>query len=351
MSAVATHPGPPARPAPLVIGVVGCALLVGLGIFMPRSALQGWLIAFVIVGGLPLGALALVCVARLTGGHWAVAASPVLVRAVAATPLFGVAFLPILAGAGLIFPWAWYGGAAGKDVAELYLNTGFFALRGGLALIGLSVVSVLLMQGSGGRLLGALGLIFYAVATDFVAVDWILSLEPRFSSSAFGAEIAIQQIMSALALSLMLPAAGGENDARDLAGLTLAAALGVLYMEIMSLIINWYGDQPDSARWYLERVAGVWLWVALGALAFGALAPIVALLFAKVRASPGALGIVGASILVGVMLHDIWLMAPSAAPAAAPAAVVGVAAIGALALAFSSWLWRWLSPRGQSDGD
>lgn len=351
MSAVATQRRPPAQSGPLVVGGVGCALLVGWGIFMPRSALQGWLIAFVIVAGLPLGALALVCIARLTGGHWAVAASPVLVRAVAATPLFCVAFLPILAGVGLIFPWAWNGGAAGKEVAEFYLNPGFFALRGGLTLIGLSVISVLLMQGSGGRLLAALGLVFYAVATDFVAVDWMLSLEPRFSSSAFGAEMAIQQIMSALALSLALPAARDEQDARDLAGLTLAAALGVLYMEVMSLIINWYGDQPDGAKWYLERVAGVWLWIALGALAFGALAPIAALLFEKVRTSPGALRIVGASILLGVALHDVWLMAPSAAPAAAPAAVVGVAAIGALALAFSAWLRTWLPPRGQRDGD
>ena len=91
----------------------------------------------------------------------------------------------------------------------------------------------------------------------------------------------------------------GRTYARDLAGLTLAAALGVLYMEAMSLIVNWYGDQPDRAAWYLDRVAGLWLWLALGALVFGAIAPIVALLFNEVRRSPGALRIVGASILAG----------------------------------------------------
>ena len=349
MSAVATRTGPPGRPTPIVIGAVGCALLAAWGMLMPRGVLQGWLIGFVIVGGAPLGALALVCVARLTGGRWALTESPLLSRTVAATPLLCLIFLPVLAGAGVIFPWARNAGAVGSDVAQFYLNTGFFALRGGVTLIGLSVVSVLLVQGRGGRLLAALGLVFYAIATDFVAVDWMLSLEPRFSSSAFGAEMAIQQILCAFALLLVLPPPQGEGDARDLAGLTLAAALGVLYMEIMSLIINWYGDQPDRAQWYLDRVAGIWVWLALGALSFGAVAPIGALLFTRVRGSPGALRIVGASVLLGVALHDLWLMAPNAAPAALPAAVLGTGAIAALAIGFSSWLRTRLSPGGRRD--
>lgn len=351
MSAVATSIRPPIRPAPIIIGVVGCALLAAWGIFASRGVLQGWLIAFVIIGGAPLGALALLCVARLTGGRWAVAASPRLFCAVAATPLLCLAFLPVLSGAGLIFPWALDAGAAGKNVAQWYLNTGFFALRGAAALVGLSVVSVLLMLGRGGRLLAALGLVLYAVAVDFTSIDWMLSLTPRFSSSAFGAEIAIQQILSAFALTLVLPISRREDIARDLAGLTLAAALGVLYMEAMSLIVNWYGDQPDRAAWYLERVAGLWLWLALGALVFGAIAPIVALLFNEVRRSPGALRIVGASILLGVALHDIWLMAPDAAPAAAPAALLALVAIAALSLAFSSWLRIRLAQREPRDGD
>jgi hypothetical protein len=351
MSAVATRIGPPIRPAPVVVGAIGCALLAAWGIFMPRAVLQGWLIGFVVVGGVPLGAVALMCVARLTGGRWAVAARPVLFRAAAATPLIGLAFLPVLSGAGLIFPWASHPDAAGKDVSPLYLNTGFFALRGGLALIGLSVVAVLLLRGRGGRLLAALGLVFYAVAVDFVSVDWMLSLAPRFSSSAFGAEMAIQQILTALALLLVCPAARSEGEARDLAGLTLAAALGVLYMETMSLIINWYGDQPDRAAWYLDRVAGVWLWLALGALVFGAVGPIAALLFARVRASPAALRIVGASLLSGVALHDLWLIAPSGARAAAPAAVLGIVAIASLAVAFSTWLETRLAWGRRGDGD
>lgn len=187
MSVVATPIRPPVRPASLLAGAIGCVLLAGWGLFMPRGVLQGWLIAFVIAGGPPLGAVALVCKARLTGGRWALAKSALLSRAIAATPLVGLTFLPVLLGIGLIFPWVRNSDAPGKDVAEYYLNTDFFALRGGLALIGLSVVALLLTSGRGRRLLAAVGLVFYAVAIDVTSFDWMLSLEPRFSSSAFGA--------------------------------------------------------------------------------------------------------------------------------------------------------------------
>jgi hypothetical protein len=63
------------------------------------------------------------------------------------------------------------------------------------------------------------------------------------------------------------------------------------------------------------------------------------------------LRIVGASILLGVALHDLWLMAPDAAPAAAPAALLALVAIAGLSLAFSSWLRMRLAQREPRDGD
>ena len=92
------------------------------------------------------------------------------------------------------------------------------------------------------------------------------------------------------------------------------------------------------------------LWLGLAALVFIALGPIVALLFDRVRRSAAASRLVGASILLGVALHDVWLMAPDAAPAAAPAALLALAAIVALALGFSSRLQARLAKREAVDG-
>jgi hypothetical protein len=341
---------PPGATTIAIVGAGACALLAACGALAPRGVLPGWLIAFVVAGQLPFGALALLCTARLTGGRWARAANPTLLRVAAATPLLWLAFAPVVLGAAAAFPWAANQASAARDVGPLYLNVAFFALRGSAALIGLSALALLLMRGRGGRLLAAVGLVFYAIAVDFTSIDWILSLSPRFSSSAFGAEMAIRQILAALALLLLLPASRREDIGRDLAGLTLAAALGALYLEAMSLIVVWYGDQPDGAAWYLDRVAGGWLWLALAALLLGALAPILALLFAAARNSPQVLRFIGASILLGVALHDIWLMAPNAAPLAAPAALLGLIGLGGSMFAFSSWLWGRLAQKERANG-
>jgi hypothetical protein len=63
------------------------------------------------------------------------------------------------------------------------------------------------------------------------------------------------------------------------------------------------------------------------------------------------LRIVGASLLSGVALHDLWLIAPSGARAAAPAAVLGIVAIASLAVAFSTWLETRLAWGRRGDGD
>ncbi len=244
-----------------------------------------------------------------------------------------------------IFPWAEHIRAAGPGVARHYLNLPFFALRGFVALGGLSLVAMLLIAGRGGRALAAIGLILFSIGADFTAVDWLLSLDPRFSSSGFGAEIAIQQILQALAFVLFqAPTRNSVGASQDLAGLTLACLLGALYMETMALIVNWYGDQPARAAWYLARVEGGWAWTAFAAFIFGAAGPIAALLFARVRGSAGALRVVGASVLCGVVLHDFWLMAPGMEAHAVPAAVLALVALVFATVSFAMWFFALLPP-------
>jgi hypothetical protein len=321
----------------ILISAVAAALLaVGLA-FAPRAVLRGWLLGFLVISEPLLGAIALLCIGRLTGGRWIAAAEPILRSAALAAPLLCLAFLPLLLGARLLYPWAVAPQAAGGGVAAHYLNVDFFAVRGGVCLVGLSVVGALLARRSGGLLLAALGLTLFAVCVDFTAVDWILSLSPRFSSSAFGAQIAIQHLLAALALVLLAAPPECEGARVDLAGLMLATALGELYLTWMSGIVNWYGDQPDRAAWYLARLDGAWRALAMISLLFGAIAPIASLMFEAVRRSPTALRFVAASILIGVALRDLWLIAPAAGPLATLAAVLAIIAIGPPAAAFSTW--------------
>ncbi len=338
------HPTPHvARPRTAwALGALASLALLLDGATSPNGALQGLLIAFVTLAGLSFGATALLSIGRLTGGRWAASAAPALLMAAAASPVFLPAFVAILIGARHVFPWMTHPDAAGAGVPSLYLNFGFFGLRGVLSLLAFLVLAWFLLRDQGGRLLAAVGLIVYAIATDFLAIDWVLSLEPRFSSSAFGAQIAVQQILEGLALTLALGSVLAPSEAEDLAGLTLAAALGTLYMVVMSFIVNWYGDQPERASWYLERANGAWLWIGIGALFCGALFPIGALLLHKVRADPTHLRLVGASVLVGIVLHNVWLMAPACDARALPSALLAFMALGGIAFAFATWWQSWI---------
>ncbi len=115
----------------------------------------------------------------------------------------------------------------------------------------------------------------------------------------------------------------------------------------MALAINWYGDLPDQAEWYLDR-AGPWAAVAGAAVLFGAALPIISLLWSSVRASGTALRLVGASVLCGVTLHNIWLFAPIATPLALVIAAVAIVAMVAALIALAPIGENFLSGRRPS---
>jgi hypothetical protein len=112
----------------------------------------------------------------------------------------------------------------------------------------------------------------------------MVSVDPRFSDSAFGAEIAVQQILVALAaIAVFQPQRAVEIADGDIGGLMLAAALGAFYLGLMTFIVKWYGDQPVDAAWYLSRAHGARLGFLVGAVLLGAVAPVVGCAWQRVR--------------------------------------------------------------------
>ncbi|MEJ1936534.1 hypothetical protein WDZ92_40600, partial [Nostoc sp. NIES-2111] len=229
-----------------VAGVVVCAVL------SPVSTLRGWTVAIVAWSGVPLGSLVLVLAGALTGGRWRDALAFDLVPAARLSPLVLLALLPPLGGLGHLFPWANAGSHAAADVGHLYLNATLMAARTVVALGGLALLSAVASRRSPLLLVG-LGLAFAALAMSTFSIDWVLSLNPGFTSSAFPATLVTQQVLTALAAcALLCPTSLAERDRADLAGLLVAAMLGVFYLGLMSFIVAWYGNLPDKAGWYLQ---------------------------------------------------------------------------------------------------
>ena len=92
------------------------------------------------------------------------------------------------------------GAATAPDVARLYLNVPVFAACGFMALIGWAAVGLIAGERASGpsRRIHRAGFSRLRRQPRRGRNGW-LSIDPSFSDSAFGAEIAVQQIMLALA--------------------------------------------------------------------------------------------------------------------------------------------------------
>lgn len=320
---------------PLAAGIalllVATGLLAVLGWFIPvEPLLRGWLMAFAIAGSLPVGSMIWLMIHRLTGGEWGIAAAPVLRPAAAMTPFLIAGFVPILIGLHLIYPWAADPAAIPADVAGWYLNGAFFSLRGLIALAGWSILAVAFAVGWGSQLLAGLGLAFFGLSISLVAVDWFLSLDPHYVATAFAAMIAIQQLLMALAVTALIgPPKMQGQAAGDIGALLIATLLGVVYLEFMTFVVGWYGDLPDKAAWFLRRSGPGWISVLITALMAGAVLPFAMLLVQRVRQSRRGLRIAAAAILLGTVLHFVWLLVPGFddPPAVMAAACAGIAVL------------------------
>lgn len=318
----------------LLAGVLAAGLLLLWGLVAPRLALAGWLVGLLFWLGLALGAFALLAVHALTGGRWLAPLRPLLAPAAATLPLFALLALPLWLDPGALWPWVGHAAAARHpDVARWYLNLPGFLARGAVALAGWSLFGLLLV-GNGARspALGAPALVFHGIAVTIFGLDWVLSIDPAFRSTAFGLWLGVLQVLAALGwCGLLHPEPPGEGGrAGDLARLTIAAALGAGYLGFAQYLVAWYGDLPDKAAWYLTREAAPWLIMEALSLGLAAVLPVVALLAGRARRSPRRLAWVGAAVLLGVLLRLLWLVGPPFGTASIPAGLLGTLAVGGI---------------------
>ncbi|RMI24552.1 hypothetical protein EBE87_12750 [Pseudoroseomonas wenyumeiae] len=334
---------PPPRRAGLCGAAASLLLLLGWALLLPgggRDAVAGWLVGLVFWLGLSLGAMALLALHALTGGRWGDALRPVLAPAVSGLPLFLPLAVPLLAGAGALYPWTGGAAALPADLVHLYLNRPGFALRGAVALCGWALAGFLLLRlRPGGRreAAAALALVFHLAATTMLGFDWMQSLQASFSSTAFGLQWLLLQVLAALAWACLLRPAG-RGATGDIAGLLMATCLAALYLGFVQFLVVWYGNLPGKVAWYLPRQASGWVWLGALSLLLAGLLPALALLAGPVRRSPAALAGLGGCILAGLGAHWVWIVAPALGAAAAVAALPGLLAVGGLWLGGASLL-------------
>ena len=157
--------------------------LVLFSILEPLAMLQGWLTAFVWATMIPVGALTLLVIHRLTGGDWGFALAPVLEPAARAILPVAVIAIPVLIFSGDIYRWS--SPDMSRAVADSYMTPGLYAVRAIFALAFWSVFAW--FESLRATPVGAAVCLFgLAIITNMVPVDWVVSAQPGFYSTAFG---------------------------------------------------------------------------------------------------------------------------------------------------------------------
>jgi hypothetical protein len=313
-----------------VIGALATAVALLLALADARGGLGGWLGAASFVAGLPAGALILLLMMAMISGRWENDLRGPARLLGALWPLAALAFVPVLVGMAAIYPW--FGAPPHSAFAAVWLNPPFFAARTvGWFALGWFVARRAAGPMSEGFAAGML--IAFVLATNFVAGDWLMTLDPKFASSAFGAQVIELDVCAALAAMILLRlAAGAPRHTGVLGGLLLTLLLLWAYFQFMPFLIVWSGNLPDGVGWYLARRSTGWVAMIVAASLLGGV-PLFALFAPQVRESPRWLGLCAASALAGKAIEFAWLALPGRGALAVLTWLLALAGLGCLAVA------------------
>jgi hypothetical protein len=350
-----------------------CALAIAAGgLFDPKHAWTGWLLGFELTTALALAGPFFLALLTVTGAKWDGGLRRVASALGSALPAAGLFGLVLLLGLRHVYGWT---DARLVEHDELlarkaaWLDPRAFALR----LVGCFVVWLVAArvvrarlgeaaapQRRGRDLALAAGFVAtFAVTWSLASVDWIGSLEPRWSSTIFALRTATSLVVSGLAVVTILvvllrdrPALRGLVTADrlgDLGKLLLTFSIVWVYVWYCQYMLIWYAGIPEETEYYLARSSQGWRVVTGASLALGFALPFLVLLLRRARRSPAVLVRVAFVLLAGQALDLYGMVGPAQSgeqPWLGPCEVAGV--VGALAFVFASAL-RALAPRARGE--
>jgi hypothetical protein len=336
-----------ARPIPwdeyqrsaLIVGVAGL-VVSGLAVLIPpqgRWFFPPYLVAFLFWTGIGVGSLAVLTLHYLVGGAWGFLIRRPLEAAVMTLPLMAVLFLPLLLGLKTLYPWA-DAAKAGADAIlrhkQPYLNVPFFLIRTAVYFVLWSGLAWAFSRGGRAqdqtenpaitwRLQtgAAPGLVVVFLSVTFAAVDWGMSIEPKWYSTIYGPVLFVGFVLTALASMILVaswlaevpPLSGLAKPLafHDVGNLLLAFTMLWAYMSFSQYLITWSGNLTEEIPWYLTRSVGLWRGVAAMLIFFHFFLPFFYLLFRENKRDYRRLRLVAAWLLILHIINDSWLILPA----------------------------------------
>jgi hypothetical protein len=332
-----------------VAAVTGIAC--GVGAFRaPEAFFQAYLVAYILVWSVAVGALGFQALYFLVGGEWGRTARRALEAASGTLPWLAILFLPIAFGLHHIYPWSHPEHLEGLSHKQAYFHLPFFFGRaifyfGFWSWLAYRLRSIRTIEPADApagfyQKTAAPSLLLYVLTVSFAAIDWIMSLEPHWGSTVYGGMVMAGGNLGALCVVILVThwyrafdksVEMPEKASLDLGNLVLAFTMFWTYLELSQFLIIWSADLPEEIGWYIIRSRGGWRPVATVVFLAQFFLPLFLLLSRARKKDPRRLVRVAAWVLTIRVIDTFWLIAPAFHPQHFTLRLLDVTTVAALA--------------------
>jgi hypothetical protein len=312
------------RRATLLAGAGLVGLVVG-HLLAPERAWPSLLTGGFYLLATALGGMLFLSVQQLSGAGWSAGLRRIPEAAMAMLPAGAAVMVLVFLGRSWIYPWS-RGETAGKDA---YFAPAFVFLR--LALILATWVLIArrmrrtsLQQDADGSLVhhrrltrdAAVFTVVFAVTFTLASVDWLMSLDPHWSSAVFALLVAagvVVQGVAAVTLGAVWLRERGylaehvtPDHLHDLGKLLFAFTTLWAYLWFSQYLLIWYGNLPEEVTHYVVRTGDAWAPLFFVNLGLNWAVPFAVLMRRDAKRSPRVLKWTAVAVLAGRWL-DLYV--------------------------------------------
>lgn len=328
--------------AALGIGVVALLGGLALGGGFSREFIASYVVAFMYVLSIALGALWFVTIQHLTNAKWSV-----VVRRVAevlasnfllVVILAAVVIIPMATGkANGIYEWLDHDKVHASHLLHQkagYLNLGFFLARcavyfGFWAFLSSYFLKRSMAQDSSGDAkinqtlyaVSAPSMVAFALTLTFCSIDFMMSIDATWFSTIFGVYYFAGCVLggySTLALVLMWLQGKGclvnsvnREHYHDIGKMMFAFIIFWSYIAFSQFMLIWYGDIPEETHWFKWRFTGDWRVVSGMLLFCHFVIPFLGMLSRHIKRNRKTLAFWAVWLLVIHYVDVYWTVMPS----------------------------------------
>ncbi|HEY3568609.1 MAG TPA: hypothetical protein VGP73_11810 [Thermoanaerobaculia bacterium] len=274
-------------------------------------------------------------------------------------PLAALPMLAVWLGRHSLYSWMRPGALESDPVLKAksaYLNEPLFLLRMIAFLALWSLFSLLLRRASLAQdaepglvqhrrmvRLSAVFLVLFAITFSLASFDWLMSLQPRWTSTMFAIYMfagLFQAGIAAIALAVArlsrrdLAGSITPGHLHDLGKLLFAFSIFWAYIWVCQYLLIWYGNLTEEIPYFAVRTRGAWLPLFALAPVLRWLVPFVVLLPRWTKRDPRSLAGIAGVVLAGSWL-DLYM---NVAPAVLPGPRLGPPEL-LIAAGFAALLW------------